>query len=134
MKKYLVLCIGCLPVLVGDCFGVLAGGGLPILSGSTKDDCVASCSNTHCCTMGNTFVKVICPDGWWYNGTECVRESQTTFSESAHRYTTVNYSSCAGTQSVEQAWQCVNYSSQSSTQRWADCCVIKTDGSCQSIF
>ncbi|MBP3316705.1 MAG: hypothetical protein J6L70_03860 [Alphaproteobacteria bacterium] len=130
MKKIFVLCVGMLPMFVDDCFGV---AGSLISLNQTKSECIETCAKTHCCTDGKTFTKGVCPTGWTYNDAsgQCLRTAETTYSESAHRYTTVQYSSCEATTSTEEAWQCVNYSSSSTG--WTGCCVINSNKTCTTI-
>ena len=130
MKKIFVLCVGMLPMFVEDCFGV---AGSLISLNQTQSECIASCAKTHCCTNGETFTKGVCPTGWTYNDAsgQCLRTAETTYSESAHRYTTVQYSSCEATTSTEEAWRCVNYSSSSTG--WTGCCVINSNKTCTTI-
>lgn len=131
MKKIFVLCVGMLPMFVDDCFGVIPGGVVSLYQ--TQSECIASCAKTHCCTNGETFTKGVCPTGWTYNDAsgQCLRTAETTYSESAHRYTTVQYSSCEATTSTEEAWRCVNYSSSSTG--WTGCCVINSNKTCTTI-
>ena len=103
----------------------------PIVGTQTKSECVATCNNSHCCTEGvNTTIQK-CPDGWTLSSGTCVRASTTTYSEEMHRYTTTNYSSCNATSETFQPWTCTNYSTSSTG--WTECCVIQSDGTCQTI-
>lgn len=130
MKKYLVLCVGCLPIFITSCFGTVIGEYV----GQTQGQCAASCAKTHCCTTGKVLETLLCPPNWTLNGTECVRAPETVYSEALHRYETTSYSSCEATASETAAsWICTDDPSTGSdivygeVVAWVDCCAIDGD-------
>ena len=108
----------------------------PLLRYTTKQECIASCSLTHCCTQGKTFItEATCPDGWSAGGgSTCTRAPTTTYNQTSHRYTTTTYTSCAATTETAIAWECTNYDGMQTTTLWTGCCVLDKFGTgCTAI-
>lgn len=135
MKKTLSVALCLMPVFTMSAYA--ASSLLPVFI-QTKAECIASCTSTHCCSEGRYTTRYNCPDGWTSNlsGTTCERASTTTYSETTHRYTTTNYSTCTPTSESFQVWTCTNYSSSgsgASTTAWTSCCVLNGSGGCNAI-